>query len=173
MKNTRKLGLAAVLLMVLLSFSACMPGGSPVGEGGGTVAVGDQTVSGGAQTAATGGTQATANQPAEQPAGLGFGMFIPIIIMFAVMWFLVIRPQRKQAKATKSMQEGLRVGDNVVTTSGFFGKIVGAGTDSFLVEFGETRGFKVWVRKGDIAGVKTPIMTPPSATPIPDEKSDK
>ena len=72
-----------------------------------------------------------------------------------------MRPQRKQAKAHKEMQEGLRVGENVVTSSGFFGKIVGVGTDSFLVEFGQDRGFKVWVRKSDIAGVRSPVMTPP------------
>ena len=66
------------------------------------------------------------------------------------------------------MQDSLAVGENIVTTSGFFGKIVGVGTNAFLIEFGEGRGFKVWVRKNDIAGIKTPVMTPPPTSPDKD-----
>jgi len=172
----RKLGLAAAVLTTVLVLSACMPGAGNSGEGGGTVMVDGQVVAGGGTgQAATGDTSQPAaaganNAPAEDPGLLGsLGIFLPIILMFAVMYFLIIRPQRKQAKVTKTMQEGLKVGENVMTTSGFFGKIVGVGTDSFLVEFGEGRGFKVWVRKSDIAGIRTPVMTPPPAS---DDKKD-
>jgi len=162
----RKFGLVAIILVVGLAMAACMPGVNQAGEGGGTVLVGGQ---GGAQPAqpvqpaaqpAAGGTQPAAQQDAGFLGGIG--LFFPIILMFGVMWLLVIRPQRKQAKATKTMQEGLRTGDNVMTTSGFYGKIVGMGTDAFLVEFGEgSRGVKIWVRKSDIAVIKSPTMTPP------------
>ena len=150
----------------LAVFTSCLPAGGGGGGGGGNVFIGDELVSGAGagQQAATapGGTTAPA-QPQEQPEGIfgGMAMFLPIILMVAVMYLFIIRPQRKQAKAAKEMQEGLRVGENVITTSGFFGKIVGVGTDAFLIEFGEGRGIKVWVRKSDIAGVKSPVMTPP------------
>jgi len=180
MKTIRKFGLALVVLIALFALAACMPGGGGGGEPGGQVLIGGQDPGAGTTAPPAGGAQAPAGnqQAAAQPAGGGggtFGLFIPIILMFGVMWLLVIRPQRKQAKATAEMQGSLTVGDNVVTTSGFFGKIVGAGTDSFLVEFGEGRGFKVWVRKSDIAGVKTPMTTTPSASDaeIKDKDKDK
>ena len=94
----------------------------------------------------------------------GMGMVGMWVLMLAALWFFMFRPQRKRAKEVQAMQEGLRVGENIVTSGGFYGKIVGVGTDAFLVEFGEGRGFKVWVRKSDIAGVKTPVMTPPAKT---------
>ena len=174
MKIIRKFGLVLIVLIVLLALTACLPGGG--GEPGGTVLIGGQEPGGGTAAPPGGTAQApAADQPAAQPAGggAGFGLFLPIILMFGVMWLLVIRPQRKQAKATQEMQSSLSVGDNVVTTSGFFGKIVGAGTDSFLVEFGEGRGFKVWVRKSDIAGVKTPMTTTPSASDAETKDKDK
>ena len=163
-------------IAIVAALAACMPGGA---GGGGEVHIGGQpiTAEGGAPQAAVGGqaTQPAApagGQPAEAPDPMGgmLGMFIPIILLFAVMYFFIMRPQRKQAKAAKEMQEGLRVGENVITTSGFFGKIVGVGTDAFLVEFGQDRGVKVWVRKSDIAGVRSPVMTPP---PTDDKKDDK
>ncbi|MCL2397458.1 MAG: preprotein translocase subunit YajC [Defluviitaleaceae bacterium] len=180
-RKTRKFRLALVLVASLFVFASCMNPGGNTGEGGGQVFVGGQEVgsqgTGGGTPPAQQGNQGTqqqvGQQPQEQPGGFAAfgGLLIPILLMFAVMYFLVIRPQRKQAKATRTMQDALAVGDNIVTTSGFFGKIVGTGTDSFLIEFGEGRGFKVWVRKNDIAGVKTPVMTPP---PVGiSDKSDK
>ena len=148
-------------IVVVASLTACMPG-TGGGAGGGGVYVGDAAAGGGQQVVAT---APAGGQPAQEQQAGGMGdmltLLLPFVLMFAVVYFLIMRPQRKQAKATKDMQEGLRVGENVMTTSGFFGKIVGTGTDSFLVEFGQDRGIKIWVRKTDIAGVRTPVMTPP------------
>jgi len=157
------------IIMIVTSLAvltACM--GAPAG-GGGNVLLGDVVITdgGGAQASvAQGGTvQAPVQQqqPQQEDAGMFgmLGMLAPFLLMFVAMYFLIMRPQRKQAKAAKEMQENMRVGENVMTTSGFYGKIVGVGTDAFLVEFGQDRGIKVWVRKSDIAGVKSPIMTPP------------
>ena len=116
----------------------------------------------------TGGPIATeAGTSAEGGGGFGLfegaGMIGMWVLMLVALWFFMFRPQRKREKETRNMQNNLNVGENIVTTSGFFGKIVGVGTDSFLIEFGEGRGFKVWVRKSDIAGIKSPVMTPPKA----------
>jgi len=55
--------------------------------------------------------------------GAGFG-FLPIIIIFAIFYFLIIAPQRKTQKQTEKMQVGLKRGDKVITTSGMHGSIV-------------------------------------------------
>jgi preprotein translocase subunit YajC len=123
----------------------------------------------GANTAA-GQTAEAAPPPAaasdEAAAANPFSWIYWVVIyggLFVALWFFMIRPQRKKAKEAKEMQGALKIGESVVTTSGFFGKIVGVGEDSFLIEFGENRGVRVWVRKGDIAGIKVPVMTPPPA----------
>jgi len=53
----------------------------------------------------------------------GFIGFLPIILMFVLLYFLMIRPQMKRAKEQKSMVEALQKGDEVVTAGGIVGKI--------------------------------------------------
>jgi preprotein translocase subunit YajC len=50
--------------------------------------------------------------------------FLPLILMFVVMYFLMIRPQQKRAKEQKEMMEALSKGDEVVTAGGILGKVV-------------------------------------------------
>lgn len=52
------------------------------------------------------------------------GTFAPILIMFVVMYFLMIRPQQKRQKEMKSMMEALAKGDEVVTAGGILGRVV-------------------------------------------------
>lgn len=130
----------------------------------------------GAQTAApaetgtsTGTPQGTeASQDAPQP-GSPYTIILIYGVMLFAMYFFLFRPQRKQAKAMKALQEELKTGENIVTSNGMFGKIVGVGEDSFLVEFGENRGVRIWIRKSDITGIKTPITTPVPADSIEDK----
>lgn len=51
------------------------------------------------------------------------GTLLPIIAMFAIMWFLLIRPAQKRQKQTKTMQESLKRGDKVITIGGLHGII--------------------------------------------------
>ena len=93
----------------------------------------------------------------------GMGMFMMPVIWVAIMvgfYFLAIRPQRKQAKQMKEMQTSLKVGDNVVTNGGMYGRIADVGEDCFVVEFGTNRGVRIPIRKSDILGVKEPQLTP-------------
>lgn len=55
--------------------------------------------------------------------GSMLGTLLPIIAMFAIMWFLLIRPAQKRQKQTKQMQEGLKRGDKVITIGGLHGVI--------------------------------------------------
>jgi len=50
--------------------------------------------------------------------------FLPLIVIFVLFWFMIIRPQMKRAKEQKKMQEDLQKGDEVVTTGGQLGKVV-------------------------------------------------
>lgn len=69
--------------------------------------------------------QATSGAPAGGDAGL-IG-FLPIILMFVLLWFLLIRPQMKRAREQKAMIEALQKGDEVVTAGGIVGRITKLG----------------------------------------------
>lgn len=62
----------------------------------------------------------------------GFMSLIPLVLIFVIFYFLLLRPQLKRAKEHKKMVESLAKGDEVVTTGGLLGKITQVG-DSFLV----------------------------------------
>lgn len=53
----------------------------------------------------------------------GIVQFLPIIIMFVAMWFILIRPAQKRQKATSQMQNELKRGDRVVTIGGMHGEV--------------------------------------------------
>jgi len=62
---------------------------------------------------------------AQAAGGAGaFGSFVPLILIFAIMYFLLIRPQQKKAKEHRNMVAALRRGDQVVTQGGLIGKVV-------------------------------------------------
>ncbi len=65
-----------------------------------------------------------AGQGAEEAPQGGFGMFVPLIGIFLIFWFLIIRPQSKQQKERNIKIKAARKGDNVVTIGGVYGKIV-------------------------------------------------
>ncbi len=66
------------------------------------------------------------------PQGGGIFSLLPLIILFAVFYFFLIRPQMKQAKEHRQMVESLKKGDEVVTNGGLLGKIKQIG-DNFIV----------------------------------------
>ena len=81
-----------------------------------------------------------------------FGQFIPLILIFAIMYFLLIRPQQKRLKDHKAMVESLRRGDQVVTQGGLIGKVAKV-KDGDEVEVELNEGVKVRVVKSTIAQV--------------------
>ena len=64
----------------------------------------------------------------------GFIGFLPIILMFVLLYFLMIRPQMKRAKETKAMIEALQKGDEVVTAGGVVGRITKMGEQYLTIE---------------------------------------
>jgi len=79
-----------------------------------------------------------------------FVQFVPLLLMIAVFWFLLIRPQKKRQQEHKNMLEGLRRGDNIVTTGGLVGRIVEIDGDILTLDLGET---KVRVGRGFVSGL--------------------
>ena len=63
---------------------------------------------------------------------------VPIIAIFAIFYFLLIRPQQKQQKAHEAMLKNLKVGDKVLTTGGLYGTITGFKGDDLEVQFSQT-----------------------------------
>lgn len=81
-----------------------------------------------------------------------FGQFIPLILIFAIMYFLLIRPQQKKVKEHAAMVDALRRGDQVVTQGGLIGKVVKV-KDENEVEVELAEGVKVRVVQSTIAQV--------------------
>jgi len=85
----------------------------------------------------------TAHAMGAQPAG-GDGNLLqsplmPLILIFVVFYFLLIRPRQKKAKEHKIMLEGLKKGDAVITAGGMLGRIIDIQDDVMLVDLGETK----------------------------------
>ncbi|MDQ5959106.1 MAG: preprotein translocase subunit YajC [Pseudomonadota bacterium] len=85
---------------------------------------------------------------AADPAG-SIMQFLPIILMFVVLWFLMIRPQQKRAKEHKAMLDALAKGDEIVTGGGIAGRGVKVGENFIAVEL--ATGVEVQVQKPSIA----------------------
>lgn len=77
--------------------------------------------------------------------------FLPLILIFVVFYFLLIRPQSKRTKEHKTMVESLAKGDEVVTNGGLLGKITKAG-DTF-VELEVSDGIRVKVQRQSVANL--------------------
>ena len=78
----------------------------------------------------------------------GLMQFLPMILMFAVLWLLMVRPQMKKAKEHKALIAALQQGDEVVTQGGIIGRIVQVGESSVPVDLAE--GTEVVVQKASI-----------------------
>ncbi len=90
-----------------------------------------------------------------QAAGGGaaaFTSFVPLILIFAIMYFLMIRPQQKKLKDHKAMVEALRTGDQVLTQGGIIGKVTKVADDGVL-EVEIATGVKVKVARQTITQV--------------------
>jgi preprotein translocase subunit YajC len=93
-------------------------------------------------------------------AGSAVASFVPLILIFAIMYFLLIRPQQKKVKEHQSMIAALRRGDEVVTAGGLIGKITKVKDDA-EVEVELVTGMKVRVVRATIAQVRS--KTEPAA----------
>jgi preprotein translocase subunit YajC len=81
-----------------------------------------------------------------------FQQIIPLVFMFVIFYFLLIRPQQKKAKAHKALLESMKKGDNVITAGGVHGKITGVENDLVTLEIANNVNIKI--TKSYIAAIK-------------------
>ncbi|MBI2982378.1 MAG: preprotein translocase subunit YajC [Deltaproteobacteria bacterium] len=93
--------------------------------------------------------------PAQKPQSTGgpFGMFLPMILVFVIFYFLMIRPQARQRKRHQSMLQALKKGDEVVTAAGIHGRVTAIADNIATVEIAEN--VRIKVDKLQVAQVKT------------------
>ena len=82
---------------------------------------------------------AYAAAPAGGAAGGAMLQFLPLIFIFVIFYFLLIRPQQKRAKQQKEMLAKLQKGDYVMTSGGFLGRIHDISNDILTIDLGETK----------------------------------
>lgn len=90
-------------------------------------------------------------------AGAGGGIMLLIfyvVIIGGAMYFMAIRPQKKEQKRIGAMLADLAVGDSIVTTGGFYGVVIDITDEDVIVEFGSNKNCRIPMRKAAIAEVE-------------------
>lgn len=75
-------------------------------------------------------------------------------LLFAAIWFFMMRPQKKEQKRVASMLASLENGDCVLTTSGFYGIVIDISDDTVIVEFGNNKNCRIPMEKSAISRVE-------------------
>lgn len=136
---------AAVLTAVMsLSMTACAMGGD-----------------------AAAATNADGTQAAGGLGGITFWI-VYIVIIGAFVYFMMIRPNKKQKKEKAELYASMAVGDSVLTTSGFYGVIIDLTDDTVIVEFGNNKNCRIPMQREAIVQVEKPDYT----VTAPEEKKD-
>jgi preprotein translocase subunit YajC len=79
--------------------------------------------------------------------------FVPMVLIFVVFYFLLIRPQEKKRKAQEKLVNGVKKGDEVITNSGIFGKIVKVNDSDASLELEISQGVTIRVLKGAVSNI--------------------
>lgn len=97
---------------------------------------------------------------ADAAAGQGTASIISLVFMlvfwFGIMYFLMIRPQKKEQKKKAALINSVEVGDSVLTTSGFYGIIIDVTDEDVIVEFGNNKNCRIPMKKAAIEQVEKP-----------------
>ena len=77
-----------------------------------------------------------------------------VVIIIGFMYFIAIRPQKKQEKKQQELMANVEIGDSVLTTSGFYGMIIDVTEDTVIVEFGGNKNCRIPMQKTAIVDVE-------------------
>jgi preprotein translocase subunit YajC len=124
-----------------------------IGGNDGTATAADNTQTATVAQTAQSTAQSSSSNSALGGGRLSIGFFVYIIVLIAAFYFFAIRPQKKREKEIQEQQAGMQVGDDVRTSSGFYGKIVELENDKAVVEFGTNRGVRIPVAKSELFAV--------------------
>ena len=96
---------------------------------------------------------------ASESGGMGVGFWVVYaIIIVAFMYFLMIRPQKKQKKEQAELFSSMAIGDSVLTSSGFYGVIIDITDDMVIVEFGSNKNCRIPMQKSAIVQIEKPSI---------------
>ena len=87
-------------------------------------------------------------------AGGLFSIILVYVVILGGMWFLLMRPQKKEQKRVTAMLASMEVGDTVLTTSGFYGVLIDISETDVIVEFGNNKNCRIPMQKAAIAQVE-------------------
>ena len=88
-------------------------------------------------------------------SGMGKGgAIVWMVVLFGIMYFLMLRPQKKEQKRLQAMLNDMEVGDSIVTTGGFYGVVIDMTEEDVIVEFGNNKNCRIPMRNQAIAEVE-------------------
>ena len=87
-------------------------------------------------------------------AGFNYLSMALLVVMFGLMYFFMIRPQKKEQQQKEIMIKELEVGDSILTSAGFYGSVVDIQEDLVIVEFGNNRNCRIPMQKSAIIQVE-------------------
>ena len=83
-------------------------------------------------------------------------MIAYLVVIFGAMYFIAIRPQKKQQKQLEALISTVAAGDSILTTSGFYGVVIDVMEDVVIVEFGNNKNCRIPMKKTAIVEVEKP-----------------
>lgn len=86
----------------------------------------------------------------------GVILVVYLVLIVAFVYFLMIRPQKKEQKRVGSMLSKMEIGDSILTSSGFYGVVIDITDDTIIVEFGNNKNCRIPMQKSAIAQVEKP-----------------
>lgn len=92
------------------------------------------------------------------PANTSSGLFIilEIVALGLLLYFMMIRPQKKQQKKAETMLSTIAAGDSVLTTSGFYGVVIDVMEEIVIIEFGNNKNCRIPMKKAAIVEIEKP-----------------
>ncbi|MGL4790854.1 MAG: preprotein translocase subunit YajC, partial [Anaerotignaceae bacterium] len=112
--------------------------------------------------------------------GTAFGGISPMVmivgycvVIFGVMYFFSIKPQKKKQAAMEEMRKSITVGDSVLLANGMYGKIVDVTAECYIVEFGTNKGIRIPVVKQEVYAKREPNLTNKEEVAPVEETSNK
>lgn len=95
---------------------------------------------------------------AADPSGMIITMVFYILFFGVLIYFMIIRPQKKQQKKQDELMNSLELGDSILTTSGFYGVVIDmVDSDVVIVEFGNNKNCRIPMRKTSIVEVEKSV----------------
>ncbi len=82
------------------------------------------------------------------------GAIVWMVVLFGIMYFLMLRPQKKEQKRIQAMLNDMEVGESIVTTGGFYGVVIDMTEEDVIVELGNNKNCRIPMRKQAIAEVE-------------------